>query len=158
MQGFWDLWKKKPWQTLISVLHTSGWTISKSISKQNSIQISHTIQELWGVSLTDYNRLDWCSANTRPSKCGLFCLVFAMSLYASVYMCFVVTCWERDDLLVLVCGVYCEFVTSHWYLGSGVILDRIDSWSLHPYLLCMSVQWLGNVDMDMYADGLTKRL
>ena len=34
-----------------------------------------------------------------------FCLVFAMSLYASVYMCFVVTCWERADLLALVCGV-----------------------------------------------------
>ena len=37
--------------------------------------------------------------------------VFAMSLCASVYMCFVVTCWERADLLALVCGVYCEFVT-----------------------------------------------
>ena len=34
-----------------------------------------------------------------------FCLVFAMPLGASVYMCFVVTCWERDDLLALVCGV-----------------------------------------------------
>ena len=34
-----------------------------------------------------------------------FCLVFAMSLCASVYMCFVVTCWERADLLALVCGV-----------------------------------------------------
>ena len=32
-------------------------------------------------------------------------------LCASVYMCFVVTCWERADLLALVCGVYCEFVT-----------------------------------------------
>ena len=41
----------------------------------------------------------------------LFCLVFAMSLCASVYMCFVVTCWEMTDLLALVCGVYCEFVT-----------------------------------------------
>ena len=36
----------------------------------------------------------------------LFCLVFAMSLCASVYMCFVVACWERADLLALVCGVY----------------------------------------------------
>ena len=35
----------------------------------------------------------------------LFCLVFAMSLFASVSMCFVVTCWERADLLALVCGV-----------------------------------------------------
>ena len=26
-------------------------------------------------------------------------------------MFFVVTCWERDDLLALVCGVYCELVT-----------------------------------------------
>ena len=32
-----------------------------------------------------------------------FCLVFAMC--ASVYMCLVVTCWERADLLALVCGV-----------------------------------------------------
>ena len=24
---------------------------------------------------------------------------------------------------------------SHWYLGLGVVLDCIDSWSLHPYLL-----------------------
>ena len=34
-----------------------------------------------------------------------FCLVFAMPLYSSVYMCLVVTCWERADLLALVCGV-----------------------------------------------------
>ena len=34
-----------------------------------------------------------------------FCLVFAISLCASVYMCFVVTCWERADLLAFVCGV-----------------------------------------------------
>ena len=45
----------------------------------------------------------------------IFC-VFVLScvccvLCASVYMCFVVTCWERADLLALVCGVYCEFVT-----------------------------------------------
>ena len=37
--------------------------------------------------------------------CFLFCLVFAMSLCASFYMCFVVTCWERADLLALVCIV-----------------------------------------------------
>ena len=37
-----------------------------------------------------------------------FCSV---SLCASVYMCFVVTCWERACLLALVCGVCCEFVT-----------------------------------------------
>ena len=35
----------------------------------------------------------------------LFCLVIALSLCESVYMCFVVTCKERADLLTLVCGV-----------------------------------------------------
>ena len=53
----------------------------------------------------------------------LFCLVFAMCLCASVYMCFVVTCWERADLLALVCGVLlgvCHFqidiLCQVWYL------------------------------------------
>ena len=52
----------------------------------------------------------------------LFCLVFAMSLCASVYMCFVVTRWERADLLALV--LWCLTVSlslSHWYPGSGVV-------------------------------------
>ena len=40
--------------------------------------------------------------------CSDLCL---LCLCASVYMCFVVTCWERADLLALVCGVFCEFVT-----------------------------------------------
>ena len=34
-----------------------------------------------------------------------FCLVIDLSLCASVYMCLVVTYWERADLLALVCGV-----------------------------------------------------
>ena len=53
----------------------------------------------------------------------LLCLVFAMSLCASVYMCFVVTCWGRADLLAPVCGVLlwvCHFPTGIlgqvWYL------------------------------------------
>ena len=41
----------------------------------------------------------------------LLILVFAMSLCVSVYMCFVVTCREKADILALVCGVCCEFVT-----------------------------------------------
>ena len=57
----------------------------------------------------------------------LFCLVFAMSLCASVYMCFVVTCWERADLLALVWCLTVSLSLSHWYPGSGVVLDCIDS-------------------------------
>ena len=40
--------------------------------------------------------------------CSVLC---SLSLCASVYMGFVVTCWERADLLAVVCGVYCESVT-----------------------------------------------
>ena len=40
-----------------------------------------------------------------------FCLVFAIPLCASVYMCLVVTCWERADLLALGWDVYSVFVT-----------------------------------------------
>ena len=47
-----------------------------------------------------------------------FYLMFAMHLYVSVYMYPVVTCWERADLLALICGVYCEF--AHFPLVSWV--------------------------------------
>ena len=48
----------------------------------------------------------------------LFCLVFAMSLCASVYMCFVVTCWERADLLAL----YRAYVTCYMYIRRKINL------------------------------------
>ena len=57
-----------------------------------------------------------------------FCLVFVKPFYVSVYFCLVVTCWERADLLALV--FWCLTVSlslSHWYPGSGVVLDCIDS-------------------------------
>ena len=57
----------------------------------------------------------------------LFCLVFAMSLCASVYMCFVVTCWERADLWLSFVVSTVSLSLSHWYPGSGVALDCIDS-------------------------------
>ena len=60
----------------------------------------------------------------------LFCLVFAMSLCASVYMCFGVACWEGAGLLALVCGVsyeFCHFPIGILGPGSGVVLDCIDS-------------------------------
>ena len=57
----------------------------------------------------------------------MFCLVFAMSLCASVYMCFWspvgkgLTSW----LSFVVSTV--SLSLSHWYPGSGVVLDFIDS-------------------------------
>ena len=41
----------------------------------------------------------------------LFCLVFAMSLFASVYMCFVVNCWEGLTSWLSFVVSNCQFVT-----------------------------------------------
>ena len=41
----------------------------------------------------------------------LFFIVFAMPLCASVYMCLVVTCWERADSCLSFVVSNCEFVT-----------------------------------------------
>ena len=64
----------------------------------------------------------------------LFCLVFVMSLCASVYMCFGVTCWERADLLALVC--VCHFpigiLGQVWYLIVS-ILDICTLTDFKPY-------------------------
>ena len=53
----------------------------------------------------------------------LSCVCYDFYLYPSVYLCLVVTCWERADLLALVCGVYlgvCHFpfgiMGQLWYL------------------------------------------
>ena len=45
---------------------------------------------------------------------------------------FVVTWWERDDLLPLQCVMFsCFYHFPIRCLGSGVVLNCIDSWSLH---------------------------
>ena len=49
-------------------------------------------------------------------------------------MYLVVTCWEKAARL------WCLTVSLslfHWYPGSGVVLDCIGSWSLHPYLITL---------------------
>ena len=65
----------------------------------------------------------------------LFCLVFAM-FCARLFICAFwspagkgLTSW----LSFVVSSV--SLSLSHWYPGSGVVLDCIDSWSLHHYLL-----------------------
>ena len=54
--------------------------------------------------------------------CSVLCLLCLCARL--LYMCLVVTCWERADLLALVCGV--NLSLSHWFPGSGVVLDCID--------------------------------
>ena len=68
---------------------------------------------------------------TDRSKAVLLLLIFYVFLSCGCYaflraclLCLVVTCWERTDRL------WCITVSlslSHWYPGSGVVLDCIDS-------------------------------
>ena len=51
------------------------------------------------------SRTFFSSKSIRFVSFMFFCLVFAVPLCASVYMCLEVTCWEGADLLALVCGV-----------------------------------------------------
>ena len=82
----------------------------------------------------------------RPFKGGTFLwiiYVFFLSCvcYAFVCVCLFVPCgrllgkgWPLGSRL------WCLTVSlsrSHWYPGTGVLLDCIDSWSLHPYLLSL---------------------
>ena len=65
-----------------------------------------------------------------------FCLVFVMPLCASFYLCLVVTCWERADLLALVWCLTVSVSLSHWYPGSGVVLDCL----FVSFVLCFTSQ------------------
>ena len=70
--------------------------------------------------------------------CGsfFFCLVFVLPLCTSV--CFLPCGHLLGKGWPLGSSLWCLIVSlslSHWYPGSGVVLDCIDSWSLHSYLL-----------------------
>ena len=70
----------------------------------------------------------------------LFCLVFAV-FCARLFIC---ASWSPagkglTSLLSFVVSSV-SLSLSHWYPGSGVVLDCIDSWSLQPYLLYITMQ------------------
>ena len=81
----------------------------------------------------------------------IFC-VFVLSCVCFVFVrvCLFVLCghllgkgWPLPSRL------WCLIVSlslSHWYPGSGVVLDCIDSWSLHPYLLIWILGTFGASD------------
>ena len=76
----------------------------------------------------------------------LFCLVFAM-FCARLFIC---ASWSPAGkgltswLSFVVSSV--SLSLSHWYPGSGVVLDCIDSWSLQPYLLAL---WKRSVSLSI---------
>ena len=70
-----------------------------------------------------------------------FFYVFVLSCvcYVFVHVCLYVLCghllgkgWPLGSRLWC---ITVSLTLSHWYPGSGVVLDCIDSWSLHPFLL-----------------------
>ena len=73
---------------------------------------------------------------------NLLCFFLSCVCYAFVIVCLYVPCghllgkgWPLGSRL------RCPTVSlslSHWYPWSGVVLDCIDSWSLHPFLLTSS--------------------
>ena len=71
--------------------------------------------------------------------CSVLCL---LCLCARLFMCALwspagrgLTSW----LSFVVSAV--SLSLSHWYPGSDVVLDCIDSWSLHPYLLKLALRY-----------------
>ena len=57
----------------------------------------------------------------------LFLSCFCYAFLRVCFLCLVVTCWERTDLLTLFVVIIVKFSLSHLYPGSGVVLDCIDS-------------------------------
>ena len=65
----------------------------------------------------------------------LFCLVFAMSLCASVYVPCGHLLGKGLPLGSRLWYLTVSLSLSHWYPGSGMVVDCIDSRYLHSYLL-----------------------
>ena len=77
--------------------------------------------------------------------------VFVLSCVCYVFVCvclYVLYCHQLGKGWPLSSRLWCLTVSlslSHWYPGSGVVLDCIDSWSLHPYLLFLLSIMTSNV-------------
>ena len=59
-------------------------------------------------------------------------------------------------LLHFLCGktLYVSLSLFQWYPGSGVVLDCIDSWSLHPYLLLLYIARSYEIEITLYRDTI----
>ena len=128
-----------PW---LNVLGDDEWII-RGLSCTPNIYVSWSTSEL-RVRLALWNRFKTSSKYfTDRSKAVLLLWIIYVFLpcicYAFVLVCLNVSCghllgkgWSLGSRL------WCLTVSlslSHWYPGSGVVLDCIESWSLHPFLL-----------------------
>ena len=80
-------------------------------------------------SHSDLCRRTWLGTNF------YFFFLFSYKFVFSLSDCFY-TSWGLTSWLSFVVSSV-SLSLSHWYPGSGVVLDCIDSWSLHHYLLLL---------------------
>ena len=68
---------------------------------------------------------------------SVLCLLF---LCARLFICALPSpAWKGLTSWLSLWSLIMSLSLSHWYPRSGVVLDCIDSWSLHPYLLWSTV-------------------
>ena len=80
------------------------WDVLSRVAKMALDVMSGVIKTAWdvmsGMTKTAWDVLSGVANLSRVSKNGMGCIV------AGCFVRFPVTCWERADLLALVCGVY----------------------------------------------------
>ena len=70
--------------------------------------------------------------------CGSFMFLSVLCLLCLYGRVFICALWSPAGKGLTLCCLTVSLSLFHWYPGSGVVLDCIDSWSLHPYLLMSS--------------------
>ena len=117
---------------------------------QTNIYVSWSTSEL-RVRLAPLNlfkpssRIFYCPFQGGTSFVDLLCFCSVLCLLCLCARLFICALWSPAGkgltswLSSVVSAV--SLSLSHWYPGSGVVLDCIDSWSLHPYLLTLVYAW-----------------
>ena len=68
---------------------------------------------------------------------GFFSVLRLLCLWTRLFICALWSPAEKGLTSWLSFVVSVSLSLSHWYPVPGVVLDCIDSWSLHPYLRCI---------------------
>ena len=85
---------------------------------------------------TDSSRDHWV---VETSMCLLLWMFYVFSVLCLLCLCarlFICALWSPAGKGLTSWLSFVVSSISHWYPGSGVVLDCIDSWSFHPNLLC----------------------
>ena len=144
LQSSW--WGRESWLLCLICLPGVLWWLSDSSSRCHGVVCSLW---LWYflIILTYYFLSLPVKYFSDRSKVVLLLWIFnVVSVLWLLCLCvrlFICALWSPAGKWLTFCHSFvvsnCEFVTFPlvWYPGSGVVLDCIDSWSLHPYLLTL---------------------